>query len=85
MCIRDRNYIFQYCRRLSSYKQEGVIYQIPKDFFSYATGITTLLSAFQAGPPGFLRGYLPYSDGGGFRGHGHRRFKGRGGADHQAV
>lgn len=45
--VTNINYIFQYCRRLSSYKQEGVIYQIPKDFFSYATGITTLLSAFQ--------------------------------------
>ena len=38
-----------------------------------------------AGTPGFLRGHLPYPDGGRLRGHGHRRFKGRGGADHQAV
>ena len=37
------------------------------------------------GTPGFLGGYLPYPDGGRLRGHGHRRFKGCGGADHQAV
>lgn len=41
------SYMFRYCRRLSSYEKEGIIYQIPQDFFSYATGITTLTSAFQ--------------------------------------
>lgn len=39
--------MFTYCRRISSYIKEGSIYQIPLDFFTYATGITTLQSAFQ--------------------------------------
>lgn len=43
----NANYMFLYCRRLSSYKQEGVIYQIPKDFFTYATNINSLVSTFQ--------------------------------------
>ena len=39
--------MFTYCRRISSYVKDGVIYQIPSNFFSYATGITNLQSAFQ--------------------------------------
>lgn len=39
--------MFRYCRRISSYIKEGVTYQIPAEFFSYATGITNLQSAFQ--------------------------------------
>lgn len=39
--------LFKYCRRISSYKQEGAIYQIPKDFFSYNGNITVLQGAFQ--------------------------------------
>lgn len=41
------NNIFRYCRRISSYVKDGAIYQIPLEFFDYATGITTLQSAFQ--------------------------------------
>ena len=60
-------------------------------------GISVTSSAMQFNYDGFcinildtpghqdIRGYLPYPDGGRLRGHGHRRFKGRGGADHQAV
>ena len=39
--------MFRYCRRISSYVKDGVVYQIPSNFFSYATGITNLQSAFQ--------------------------------------
>ena len=39
--------IFKYCRKISSYKQDGIIYQIPKEFFSYTPKITELTSAFQ--------------------------------------
>lgn len=39
--------MFTYCRRLSSYKQDGVIYQIPKDFLSYAPKITNLYQTFK--------------------------------------
>jgi hypothetical protein len=41
------NYMFRYCRCLSSYVKDGVIYQIPLEFFDYATGITNLTCAFQ--------------------------------------
>lgn len=43
----DISTMFMYCRKLSSYKQEGVIYQIPRDFFSYVPKLNILQSTFQ--------------------------------------
>lgn len=45
--VSNINYLFRYCRRLSGYIKDGVTYLIPSDFFTYATNITNLLSAFQ--------------------------------------
>lgn len=45
--ITDISYMFKNCKRLSSYLDGSLVYQIPKDFFSYATKITTLVETFQ--------------------------------------
>lgn len=45
--ITDISYMFKNCKRLSSYMKDSLIYQIPKDFFSYAPKITSLIETFQ--------------------------------------
>lgn len=45
--ITDISYMFKNCKRLSSYMKDSLIYQIPKDFFSYAPKITSLVETFQ--------------------------------------
>ena len=45
--ITDISYMFKNCKRLSSYMKDSLIYQIPKDFFSYAPKITSLVEIFQ--------------------------------------
>lgn len=45
--ITNINYLFKNCKRLSSYSKDSMVYQIPKDFFSYATKITNLVETFQ--------------------------------------
>ena len=45
--ITDISYMFKNCRRLSSYLDGSLVYQIPRDFFSYATKITSLVETFQ--------------------------------------
>lgn len=45
--ITDISYMFKNCKRLSSYMEGSLIYQLPKDFFSYAPKITSLVETFQ--------------------------------------
>lgn len=45
--ITSARAIFKNCKRLTSYSDGTTIYQIPKDFFSYAPKITNLVQAFQ--------------------------------------
>ena len=45
--ITDISYMFKNCKRLSSYMKDSLVYQVPKDFFSYAPKITSLVEAFQ--------------------------------------
>lgn len=45
--ITDISYMFKNCKRLSSYTKDSLVYQIPKDFFSYAPKIISLVETFQ--------------------------------------
>ena len=45
--ITDISYMFKNCKRLSSYMKDSLVYQVPKDFFSYAPKITSLVETFQ--------------------------------------
>lgn len=45
--ITNISELFKNCRKLSSYTDGAMVYQIPKDFFSYATKITNLVRTFQ--------------------------------------
>lgn len=45
--ITNISYLFKNCRNLSSYTNDSIIYQIPKEFFSYADKINTLVETFQ--------------------------------------
>lgn len=45
--ITDISYMFKNCKRLSSYMKDSSVYQVPKDFFSYAPKITSLVETFQ--------------------------------------
>lgn len=45
--ITDISSMFKNCKRLSSYMKDSLVYQIPKDFFSYAPKIISLVETFQ--------------------------------------
>ncbi len=38
--------MFRYCRRITGYDEEGTIYMIPKDFFTYTNKLTELVETF---------------------------------------
>ena len=58
---------------------------LTEKFLLYGGAINQAGSVKGKATAGFLGGYLPDPDGGGFRGHGHRRVKGSGGADEETV
>ena len=45
--ITDISGLFQYCRRLSGYIEDSVVYILPKQLFNYSPNINVLLDAFQ--------------------------------------
>ena len=64
-------------------KQRGISVTSSVMQFQYEGFCINILDT--PGPPGLLGGHLPDADGGGLRGHGHRRREGRRAADAQAV